>query len=410
MSAMAAIEGQISRIAQSPRVLRTVSQVMRELSPVSKLGNAVFVFNYSDVLDTLAADADFGVTPTYAQKMSRTSGSFFLGMEDGIRYEREASFARYGFKPGDDVRVRDIVSATARELLERKRSAGRMDFVRDYAAQIPLCLLRDYFGVPGPTPAILERWMSSLFWELFLNFNDDPVVSQRADQSAQEMRPYLLARAAEIRAKGGEDSFLGRLVAAQQQPALGIDQLGVVRNIGGVIIGAMSTQAKCMTLALQELLGRPELLADAQAAARADDDELVSGYIFEALRFNPHNPLIVRHAMRPTVVAKDTPHARAVETGTQVFAMTISASFDPKGFEHPQRFDPRRPYNDYLHFGYGLHRCFGQHMVKVVLTAAMKEVLKLDRLTSQRPPALAVTYEGPFPKHFPVRFQVPLLS
>jgi cytochrome P450 len=405
MSTLGQLENSVVRFSQSPLVLRSLSRVMREVAPVAKLGNAVFVFKHGDVLETLASDGDFGVSANYAQKMNRTSGAFFLGMEDGERYEKEQSFSRHGFRDGDTARVRALVADTARNLIEARRDQGRMDFVRDFAKQIPLILLRDYFGVPGPSAVALERWMSSLFWELFLNFANDDGVTKSALESAAEMRPYLQTRLAEIRAKGGEDTFLGRLVAAQQNPAYGMDDLGVVRNIGGIIIGAMSTQAKAMTLALQELLERPNQLAEAQAAARDGDDELVSGYVFEALRFNPHNPLIVRHAMRPTTVAPNTPHACRVATGTQVFAMTISASFDDKGFKRPLAFDPRRPYGSYLHFGYGLHRCFGAQLVKVVLTAAMMEVLKLERLASARPPAWGVSYNGPFPSSFPIRFQ-----
>ncbi|HEX7480466.1 MAG TPA: cytochrome P450 [Polyangiales bacterium] len=405
MNPIADIEQRLSQFAQSPMLLRNVSRVMRELAPVAKVGNAVFVFKYNDVVETLSSDTDFGVTPSYAEKMNRTSGAFFLGMEDGMRYQKEESFCRRGFRREDEARIRSLVADTAKELLERKQGAGQLDFVRDFADEIPVALLAGYFGVAGPTPDTLRRWLSSLFWELFLNFTNDASVSARADESARDLRPYLLGRIAEIRSKGGEDTFLGRLVALQAaEPALKIDDVAIARNIGGIVIGALSTQAKAMTLALQELLSRPEVLAQAQERARADDDEGLAGYIFEALRFNPHNPLIVRHAMRPTVVAPRTPHERQVQTGTPVFAMTISASFDAQGFARPLDFDPRRPYADYLHFGYGLHRCFGAQLVKWVLTAALKPVLRLEGLHSLVAPARAVAYAGPFPSSFKLTF------
>ena len=398
------IEGRFARWAQSPMVLRSISQVLREVAPVTKVGSNLFVFKYQDVVDTLTADVDFGVTPTYAAKMHRTSGTFFLGMEDGPRYRKEQAFARKGFLSGDEKRLSELTRQNARALLEPLRKRGRFDFVSDYAARIPLAIVRDYFGVPGPTPQTLQRWLGDLFWELFLNFTDETAVRERAANAADEMRPYLLGRIAQIRASGGEDNFLGRLVAARDEPNSGMDDLSVVRNIGGVIIGAMSTQAKAMTLALEELLRRPDVLVKAREAALSDDDELLSGYIFEALRFNPHNPLVVRHAMRPCEVAPGTPHARTVDTGDQVFAMTISASFDAKGFLDPLKFDHTRKYEDYLHFGYGMHRCFGARVVKQVLTAALKEVLVLERLTSVVRAGAAVSYIGPYPSSFKVRF------
>lgn len=402
------VEARVTRWTQSPVVLRNVSQVLRELAPVIKLGNNVFVFKHADVLATLSADTDFGVTPNYARKMSSTSGAFFLGMEDGPRYHREESFARRAYLPGDAARVRALVHKTASERLDGVRERGSMDFVADFATHIPLALVRDYFGVPGPSPQILQRWMRALFWYLFLDFANDESIREQAEAAASELRPHLQMRISEIRGRGGEDSFLGRLVALQQDPKLELDELAIMRNIGGIIIGATATQAKAMSLALQELLARPDVLQTAQEIARSDaDDEALAGYVFEALRFNPHNPLVVRHAMRPTTIARGTLHERKVRTGARIFALTLSASFDAKGFRDPQRFDPSRRYQDHLHFGYGLHRCFGAQLVKIVLPAALREVLKLEGLHSVGKPALAIGWKGPFPAKFPLRFSPP---
>ena len=98
-------------------------------------------------------------------------------------------------------------------------------------------------------------------------------------------------------------------------------------------------------------------------------------------------------------------HSCEVDTGTQVFAMTISASFDAEGFAHPSKFDATRSYEDYLHFGYGLHRCFGARLVKLVLTAALKQVLLLEGLRPVVRSAAAAAYRGPFPSSFALRFQ-----
>lgn len=400
------IGSNIAQWASSPAVLRPVGDLMRAVSPVAKVGNNVFVFNYPDVISTLSSEVDFGVTPAYATKMDETSGAFFLGMEDGPRYYREHGFARAGFREGDMERISKLMGEYAKESVERVARTGEMDLVGDFAYHLPLRLLADYFGVPGPSPEILQRWMQSLFWQLFLNFGNDETVRDQALQSSREMRPYLAQRVAELRAKPDDATFLGRLVAELvANPVPGLDDDAVVRNIGGIIIGAVSTQATSMSLALQELLRRPDELARAQIAARENDDAAVSGYVFEALRFNPHNPLVIRHVMRETVLGEGMLHQRRVVPGDRVFAMTISASFDARGFPDPERFDPNRPYSSYLHFGYGLHRCFGAQIVHAVLTASLKEVLKLEALRSVKAPSRAILRDGPFPRKFDLRFK-----
>ena len=51
---------------------------------------------------------------------------------------------------------------------------------------------------------------------------------------------------------------------------------------------------------MDELLNRPDALATAQKAARADDDALLAQHCWEALRFNPFNPVLYRRATHDT--------------------------------------------------------------------------------------------------------------
>lgn len=387
---------------QSSHLVRHITALSRAAWPVVRLGNEAFVFRYSDVVDVLSRDQDFGVTPVYASEMAQTSGNFFLGMEDGPRYARERGFANLG----DNLDFLQLLEAetrvTAAELLRDKQ--GKFDFVQDFARELPYQLLRRCFGIPGPSPELMKEWLDALFWDLFLNLLGDRDVQARARRAGQELRRYLLQRIAEIRSdeskgrKRGQEPipFLPRLVASQEQN----DDL-IVRTVTGVAIGAFSTQAKALTLVLQELLSRPEVLAEATEMALSNDSERLCGYVFEALRFNPHNPLVVRYAMQPTKVGRDVRHPIKLHTGARVFALTLSASFDPAGFPLPDRFDPTRPFDSYLHFGYGMHRCFGAQMVKKVLTAAMGEVLRRG-VRATKPAAWAVKYRGPFPTAMPV--------
>src|SRR5204863_9563829 len=133
-------------------------------------------------------------------------------------------------------------------------------------------------------------------------------------------------------------------------------------NLIGLIIGAVPTTSKAAIQAINELLDRPDALAGAGRAARADDDPLLSRYIFEALRFNPVNPFIYRRAARDAIIAKGTLRARSVTKGTMVLAANLSAMFDPLKFDTPNAFRMDRPGDNYLLWGYGLHTCFGAHI------------------------------------------------
>lgn len=404
------IEGEIARWSGSPEVLRTASAVLRSVMPIAAIDRRVFVSRYDDVLAVLADDGKFGVTETYAAKMERTTGAFFLGMEDTPQYEREAGFARRAVRKEDAARILAIVESETRELLRAARArGGKLDGVAEYSHLVPLGLVARYLGVPGPDPDTMMEWMRSIFWDIFLNPDDDAAVRQRAQAASAALRPYLMGLVEERKralANGEDvaDDFVGRLLREQAADATIDDDL-VVRNIGGVIVGAVDTQSKAFAQALDQLLRRPAALASAQTAARMDDDALLRAHVWEALRFNPHNPALFRTCHEDTVLAGGTPRATRIAEGTQVVILTISAMFDGDAFERPEEFLTDRPLERYLHFGRGMHTCFGSHINALVLPAMMKPLLLLENLryAGERP---ALEYEGPFPNRMPLSFDV----
>jgi cytochrome P450 len=404
------IENEIAGWLGSPEALRTASAALRSAMPIAMLDRRVLVSRYDDVVAVLADDAHFGVTETYAHKMERTTGAFFLGMENTARYQREAGIARRAVRNDDGARILSLVESETRELLRAARArGGKLDGVAEYSHLVPLGLVARYLGVPGPDPDTMKQWMRSIFWDIFLNPNDDAAVSQRAEAASASLRPYLTSLVQERKralAKGEDvaDDFVGRLLREQAADATIDDDL-VVRNIGGVIVGAIDTQSKAFAQALDQLLRRPAALAEAQRAARMDDDARVRAHVWEALRFNPHNPALFRTCHEDTVLAAGTPRATRIAKGAQVVALTISAMFDGEAFERPDEFLADRPLDRYLHFGHGMHTCFGAHINALVLPAMMKPILLLENLgyEGDRP---TLDYEGPFPNRMPLAFDV----
>ena len=49
---------------------------------------------------------------------------------------------------------------------------------------------------------------------------------------------------------------------------------------------------------------------------------------------------------------------------------------DERRVPEPRTFDPRRLPHEYIHFGYGLHTCFGIHMNQALLPLMLKPLLK----------------------------------
>jgi cytochrome P450 len=412
MSWLERIEDEIAGWFTSPEAIRAVSSELRGLAPIATLGSYALVSRYDDVREVFANDKDFGVTEIYAARMERTTGAFFLGMEDTPQYRREVEIARRAVRADDAQRIAELVVESARELVGRaKDRGGAFDAVSEYSRLIPLALVREYFGVPGPDPETMKTWMRHVFWDLFLNVGNDAAIIEKANAASAAMRPYLdaLLRDRKTRLSAGAevpDDFVTRLVQ-QQMADPSIDDDLLRRNIGGVIVGAVDTQSKAIAHAVDALLRRPAALESARSAAASGDTRAVAAHVWEALRFNPHNAALFRYCRSNAVIADGTDRRTAIDAGTTVVVLTISAMFDPQRFPQPDEFRTDRPADDYLHFGHGQHMCFGTRINGIVLPLAVKELLLLEHLRYDEDGEGEIEYEGPFPDRMRLRFDVP---
>jgi len=400
------VQDKAASLFTAPEFLRTTTFALRSLRPTLVLGQYATITRYADVVEVLENEAYFRVVPVYAHAMQQTTGAFILGMDDQGRYEREAAFLRSAVRPDDLDRVRQIVSRRANELIDAASAHGELDVASGYAHEIALAVVREYFGVAGPDPATMARWMRSIFWDLFLNLTKRTSITELARSSAAELNPYLERLVRELRARldRGEsppDDFLSRLVRAQDR--FGIDDAGVRRNIGGVIVGAVDTVSKAIVHATDQLLRRPTALEQARTAARAGQQEEVAAYAFEALRFNPHNPIIVRYCAEDFRLARGTERETMIRAGTTTYASTLSGMFDASVLPSPQEFRVDRPWEHYLHFGRGMHRCFGERYNRVIIPQAVQALLASPKLERLQGDAGRIQYEGPFPSRLLVK-------
>ena len=199
------------------------------------------------------------------------------------------------------------------------------------------------------------------------------------------------------------DDFLSRLLKIENAQPGSVDDDTIRRILGGTIVGTVDTNSKAIAQALDQLLDRPDALAAAQEAAVANDDAKVTAYVFEALRFNPQNPFLLRHCEQDTIVAKGTPRERTIPKGSLVIVGTTSAMFDVDKFPDPENFHADRPYADYIHFGYGNHTCFGQHIAHIVIPFTAKSLLRKTNLRRAETDG-QIIYDGAFPDRWLLEF------
>lgn len=387
------------------RVFKPKISLKKKLVQSYDNSGTVIITRRKDVERVLTRDIDFEVVYGTRMRQLTHGNNFFLGMQPGHDYELNTSNMRLAARR-EDVAGVIIPRAAARGAEIVQASEGRIDLPVDLSLEIPWDMTDTYFGVGGPNGLVMKNWTTTLFGYLFTDLKADEAYGREAMEDALALRGYLDKAIAKRKAKPTKAyDMLNRCLALQKAGQEGMSDLDIRNNLLGLLIGAIPTISKASCLALDELLRRPIQLAGAQAAARSGDDDLMAQYIWEALRFNPHNPVIYRRATRDTLIAGDSLRPLKVKKGQMVFAANFSAMFDRKYITRPNSFRTDRPWETYMHWGYGLHNCFGAAINRAIIPAILKPLLLQKNLRRAEGEKGQIDNGGTrFPQHFILEF------
>jgi cytochrome P450 len=347
---------------------------------------AKLVLGHADCREILDRHDVFRVP--YLSRMKRVSGPFILGWDPAgtPRYEIERGWLDTAMRRDDIERLAERARALAERRVAEGRRRGGLDVVADLVDPVIDDAIGAWFGVPAHPPAPRLDWARAAFYGVFLNFAAVPVVTAQAQAGARALSEQVSA-AADAGAPGDAD-VLSRLLASADA-ARELDRDAAVRNLVGLITAWVPQVSRVLPLALDALFHRQRELREAQQAARDGDVARVGDYVWEAARFRCTNPLLPRRS----AAAHTLPSGKPVPAGAIVFAMLQSAMMDPDVLHEPRRFVAGRPTDVYLHFGGGLHRCFGEHAARVQLGQAAMALLACEGLRR----AGRVRWKGPYP-------------
>ena len=124
----------------------------------------------------------------------------------------------------------------------------------------------------------------------------------------------------------------------------------------------------------------------------------------EAMRFDPLAPGLKRIAIADHVLARGMPHSRKVTKGTTLLAAFASAMMDSRRIPEPKRFDPNRQPHEYVHFGHGLHTCFGLQINHFTLHRMLRPLLLRDDLRRAPGAAGRLRKQGAFAERLELEF------
>jgi cytochrome P450 len=250
-----------------------------------------------------------------------------------------------------------IADALLDDLLAGDRPA---DLLARFAVPLPVRLICRVVGVPAEEAGFVEdygRLVASRLAEL----------SRPATDTVRGYVADLMAR----KERAPADDLVSRLVHRFVRPGdLGRTEL--VDLLVVVLVAGHTTTASTIALGALSLLQDPEMFR----ALRADP-ALADSMVEEFLRYHT-----VVSDGAPRVAKEDlTVAGTLIRAGDAVVISLASANRDEEVFDHPDQLDIRRDARRQLGFGYGAHRCLGQHLARMELRTAFSVLaVRMPRL------------------------------
>ena len=380
--------------AKKFKILIAVLNVLRKVLPVARLGKTVLVTRYDDVCAVLGDDVRFQVRYGPQLKVATGDPLFVLGENDPVRLVDETAALRGVMLPADIPGLGAAAAARGEALLAA--APGRIELVDAYLRAATFGLFEQYLGISGSPQ--LRKAATRLFEFVF--YDADAELTAAAPELARE----VMAAVTRAMSAPPADSVLARCCAARCAGDTRFDDSFIRSMIGGMYIGGPPQPVIVLAQAMDVLLARPTALAGAQAAAGAHDDAVLYGYLLEAMRFRPLAPALLRVAAPGAVLGRGTWHEHAVAPGSTVIAGVASAMFDPRRIADPKAFDPARPYNSYLHYGFGAHECFARQLNSALLPGLLGPLLRRHKLRRAPGTSGQMLVNGPFPETFWLEF------
>jgi cytochrome P450 len=352
-----------------------------------RVGTTVIVARHANVLEVLHRDLDFLIAPINEKRIGEVNGPFVLGMDRSATLVRERRALYQALAAVDFAPIRRSVE---QEAANRVAGADKeIDVVDGYARPIAAHTATALFGIRGSDERTFMDVARAIFGHVFLNLSGDEAIRQRAIKAAALMAAWFNDEIKRRRVSGdfGND-MMGALMRAGA-----VDDEGVRRTLGGMLVGSIDTTATSVAK-IVTMIAADTALAKS-VAADVDDEARLGGWCREILRRWPHNPIVLRQAAANTSLGDVE-----IQQGDRVFAWTQAAMLDAEVFPDPQYLRPDRPPAAYLHFGGGLHPCAGRAVNAFQIPALVGALVRRGIKSTGK-----MQSAGPFPSHLPLRFQ-----
>jgi cytochrome P450 len=303
--------------------------------------------------------ANAGLPPIRVPGFIRPLMRNMLAMDDPD-HARLKKLVMAAFTPKRVEMMRERTKAISAQLLDRLAGRDQFDLIADYALPLPVTVISDLLGVPGPDQQKFAKWSSALIGAGRSSFS--AVLSLPSVLRFLRYLKYLIA----LKRAEPQDDLVSALVAAEAEG----DKLNgeeLMAMIAILLSAGHETTVNLIGNGLHTLLTYP----DAMAELRANPD-IIAPAVEELLRFSgPVATLTHRYAKEDVEVA-----GSLIPKGSLVFGIVASANRDETQFENANQVVLTRGANRHLSFGEGGHYCVGASLARMEGAIAINDLLQ----------------------------------
>ncbi|MEU8683403.1 cytochrome P450 [Streptomyces sp. NPDC048611] len=305
------------------------------------LDNKRFTSERGNVLASLLAGGD-------------SAAGMMAAVTDGPRHAGIRRILLKAFAPRALHGVVDKLMQSTRRRLAEAVTAGKIDFVEDFAAHIPIRTICDLLGAPSEDH------------EHLLGLTTTALSSDVGDQSPadifearNEILGYFETLAVERRKNPRDDAVSVLATSTLDGKPLTLDE--IIANCYSLILGGDDTSRLSISGAALALVENP-----AQWRALKQGEVEIATAVEEVLRWTTPAMHFGRTALEDVEIG-----GRTVGADEIVTLWNSSANRDGDVFPNPDSFDLARTPNKHLAFGHGPHFCLGAYLGRAEITAVL---------------------------------------
>ncbi|AQZ62881.1 cytochrome [[Actinomadura] parvosata subsp. kistnae] len=341
---------------------------LREQCPVAHVrlpsgDTAQLLTRYDDVRTALTDQRFRRGGPDAARVSTTRDGGIFnraasgTDMREGEGHLRWRRLLTRSFTVKKMETWRPRVQAMADELVDDLLKSGSpANLSAQLALPLPVRVICALVGAPSRDQDRFAHWSQVML--TLTRYSQEEV-----EQAYQEFDSYVSALVDARRADPGDD-LLSELTQISDSEDGRLSHQELIATVRALLLAGHETTSNMIAIMAAMLLSERE-----RYQAVIDDPALIQGTVEEVLRLDTTLSVIGF----PRVAAEDLElGGTPVQAGATVIPCRPAANRDPRRFEDPERFDPRRPNAaQHLSFGAGAHYCLGQPLARLELQVVL---------------------------------------